>query len=88
MIPQYASNNGAPTMGLAADEDIFARTQRILEAARAVQVTADARPVMSFPNMAMPQAQPQPVVMQQMQTQVQQMQAACQSLSCPLKLPL
>ena len=48
MIPQHASSN--TTMGFAAPsanggaDDIFARTQRILEAARAVQMTADNRP--------------------------------------------
>ena len=76
MIPQYASNNGAPAMGLAApgaDEDIFARTQRILEAARAVQMTADARPAMNFPVMPM-----QPVVMQQPVVMKQQQQTAAQ----------
>ena len=52
MIPQHLATNNAAPMSFAAPsgaEDIFARTQRILEAARAVQMTADARPIMNFP---------------------------------------
>lgn len=91
MIPQHATNNSmgfaAPPLASAgADEDIFARTQRILEAARAVQVTADARPMMSFPNMVMAPPQPRPLVMQQMQAQQSPLVTKPQMTTAPMMM--